>query len=542
MFGGRLAKALSDDERFRVIVAGRDEVAAKQFCEGTKCHALVLDRNEANLEEKIREQAPYIIIDAAGPFQNYGEQPYRLVSIALDCGAHYLDLSDDAQFTDEIRRYDAAAKSAGLVVLSGVSSVPALSSTVVSELSQDIEDIHLIESVILPGNRAPRGLSVVEAILSQVGRPVPVWRDGGYVGLSGWGGVTSVSMKDSASGARIQRWASVIGAPDLQLFPEHFRARNVIFRAGLDLKLMHGGLWLLSWLVRFRLIKSLSPFARVLKAAADSVERFGSDVGGMAVSVSGIDKAGMGVRKRWELFVRDGDGPSIPTIAAQILCQKILSGEVDHGARPCLEEFTLREADAVLARLAVTTAKFEAPIPLAFRSILEGEFECLPSELRDLHTVIDVRNWSGRACIQRGEGALSRLAGWIVGFPAAAEDIPVSVNMRKTARGEIWTRTFGTKRFRSNLSVGSRNGLPCLLERFGVMCFSIALVVKDGVLRYPVKSGRVFGVPLPKLFLPVSETREFVDEEGRACFDVKISLPFVGHVVTYAGWLMPVNK
>ena len=30
-----------------------------------------------------------------------------------------------------------------------------------------------------------------------------------------------------------------------------------------------------------------------------------------------------------------------------------------------------------------------------------------------------------------------------------------------------------------------------------------------------------------------------VDPEGRACFSVRIDLPFGGHVVSYSGWLLP---
>ncbi len=61
------------------------------------------------------------------------------------------------------------------------------------------------------------------------------------------------------------RWAGLIGAPDLVLFPEHFQARSVTFRAGLDLKLLHGGLAFLSLPVRAGLIRSLSPLSPALK-------------------------------------------------------------------------------------------------------------------------------------------------------------------------------------------------------------------------------------------------------------------------------------
>lgn len=61
------------------------------------------------------------------------------------------------------------ALAAGVCVYSGMSSVPALSSAVVEAL-RDGETPLMIETAILPGNKAPRGRGVVESILDQTGR------------------------------------------------------------------------------------------------------------------------------------------------------------------------------------------------------------------------------------------------------------------------------------------------------------------------------------------------------------------------------------
>ena len=105
-------------------------------------------------------------------FQAYGDEAYRLAKAAISAGAHYLDLSDDGVFTKEIILLDDAAKAKGVVVRSGVSSVPAISAAAVRALSEGMRNIDLIDTAILPGNRAPRGLSVMRAILAQVGKPL----------------------------------------------------------------------------------------------------------------------------------------------------------------------------------------------------------------------------------------------------------------------------------------------------------------------------------------------------------------------------------
>lgn len=52
-------------------------------------------------------------------------------------------------------------------------------------------------------------------------------------------------------------------------------------------------------------------------------------------------------------------------------------------------------------------------------------------------------------------------------------------------------------------------------------------------------AGRCVGFPVPRMLLPVSETAESVDAEGRVTFDVAVSLPWLGRIVRYRGWLAP---
>ncbi|HHI71620.1 MAG TPA: hypothetical protein ENJ91_11500, partial [Rhodobacteraceae bacterium] len=224
VFGGKLAQALTRDTRLDVVVAGRDLQRAQAFCAQYGGRALVLDTGSANLAADIAAQSPFLVVDAAGPFQGYGDDPYRVARAAIACGAHYLDLSDDADFTAGIATLDKAAQAASVTVLSGVSSVPAISSAAVVALTDGMDDIHLIESVILPGNRAPRGMSVMRAILAQVGRPMRVWRGGAYETPFGWSEGRGEALEIDGIAPVRRRRSSLIGAPDLALFPEFFNA------------------------------------------------------------------------------------------------------------------------------------------------------------------------------------------------------------------------------------------------------------------------------------------------------------------------------
>ncbi len=501
------------------------------------CEAAQIDTQAIDLNERVSALAPGIIIDAAGPYQAYREDPYRVARVAIETGAHYLDLSDDGAFTAGIRELNDAALHAGLSVLSGVSSVPALSSVIAAHLADGMDDVHAIDAAILPGNRAPRGSSVIRSILSQVGRPVRSWQSSEWADKPAWSDLQRIDLHVVGTRSVVGRRVSLIGAPDLRLFPEAFGARSVSFRAGLELSIMQYGLWILHWLPRLKLLRSLTALTVPLKWMADRLQSFGTDRGGMRVQVAGRTSDGTALRRTWTLIVGQGDGPFIPGLPAEILIQKIFSGDVAAGARPCLREFSVPEFDAVAADLDIVTGETQRPLVPIFKTVLNESFDQISSQLQDLHTVLDQRRWRGEASVHRGTGWISRIAGWIAGFPPATESISVQVEMRRTAKGETWTRQFGKKRFKSYLAVRKRSRKPVLFERFGLMSFQIELNEDDGKLYFPVKEGRLLGLPLPAFLRPASDTFEYVDDLGRACFSVRVSLPIAGLVAHYEGWL-----
>lgn len=536
VFGARISMALARDERMGVIVAGRDLAAATRFCADHGGRPLMLDSTANNLAALIASQAPFLVIDAAGPFQAYGTDPYRIARASLNAGAHYFDLSDDAGFTQGITALDPQARAANLTVLSGVSSVPALSSAAVEALIPGLTDIHLIESTILPGNRAPRGLSVMRAILAQTGRPLTLWRGNRPETAHGWADAQPIALTLPGAPPLPPRRASLIGAPDLLLFPARYHARSVLFRAGLELPIMHLGLTALSVLPRMSVLRSLAPLAPALKWVAERLHGFGTDRGGMRVRVVGLTAHGEVLCRDWTLIAGAGDGPHIPAIPARVLAAKLLAGHISPGARPCLEEFTLAEATEKMQGLDITTGTSTTPMPLLFDMALGGAtFAALPAPLRDLHSVLDMRRWQGRASITRGPNPVAGLIAAVMRFPPATRDTPVTVTMQRRKNTEIWTRRFGNHCFRSHLTPHPQG----IRERFGPLRFNIGLAVENGEISYPVTQGRVLGLPLPRWLLPKSDTTEAVDAMGRATFDVALSHPLVGLIVRYQGWLVP---
>ena len=535
VFGGRLARLLGLLPEVRVLVAGRSLKAAQRFCRRHGGEPLCFDRN-GDLAAQLAAIKPDTVVDAAGPFQLYGSDPYRLARAALAAGAHYLDLADDAAFVEGISGLDAEAKQAGRTALSGVSSVPAISSAVIERFRRGLNRIEHIETVILPGNRAPRGLSVVRAIAAQAGRPLRLWRGGVWQTVPGWSGLTAYQL--SAAGRTLDvRDASFIGAPDLALFPAHYGARTVLFRAGLELGVLHLGLSLLAWLPRLRLLPSLAPLARVLRALAALLEPFGEDRGGMEVTVIGENASARNERRQWTLIVEADDGPFIPALPAFCWLHHRLRGSAPKpGARACIGELSLEQLAVGFAYLKIVSEQASTPEPTLFETALGADWPQLAAPLRELHGAFRCAEYAGEASVENGRNPLARFARWMMRLPVAAASVPVHVSLKASAMQEHWLRRFGNSRFESTLRWDAAR--QRITETFGLLRFELGLTVETDTLRWPVTHGWLCGVPLPRFLLPISDSREDVDEEGRFRFDVSIRLRGIGLVARYRGWLV----
>ena len=529
VFGSRLADLLVRDGH-SVRIAGRDGRRAAQVADRLGAVPLVLDRTG----DLGALGDCDVVVDCAGPFQRYGEQPgldpYSLARACIAAGADYLDLSDAAAFTQGIRALDADAQAAGRVVLSGVSSVPALSGAAVAALADGLDEIAVIDTAILPGNRAPRGRSVMISILEQVGRPLRQWRGGAWDTVSGWSDRKRYDLAPSLS-----RSGYAIGAPDLELFPEAFGARSVLFRAGLDLGLFNRVLEALGWFRRATGLAQGRWTVVLARAVAGALGGAGIDRGGMSVAVIGYIGSGW-VRRTWHLVADAGEGPFVPAVPARALIRRL--DDLPRGARPCVAELGLREAEAAMSDLAVPTARDERPARPLFEQVLGERWGRLGPHQRRLHHVLDVERFEGLARVDRGQGIASRLIGGIFGFPTASAEVPVQVVKRVTEAGEVWERTFGARRFRSHLSGGPRPGT--VIERFGPFAFELALRVEEGRMQLPVARGWVLGLPMPRVLLPLSAAFE-EERDGRFHFDVGLAAPLgLGAIVRYRGWLKPV--
>jgi saccharopine dehydrogenase-like NADP-dependent oxidoreductase len=181
-FGKKLAQRLALDELIHVTLAGRDVLAARTLADSLnqqtgseRFSALQLDITDSRLGDSIQASKANLVIHASGPFQGQG---YDVARACIAARVHYIDLADASDFVAGIGCLDQEAREAGVLITSGASSVPALSSAAVDALATDFRSLHSIDIGITPGNRTERGLATVKGILSYCGGAFPRWRHG----------------------------------------------------------------------------------------------------------------------------------------------------------------------------------------------------------------------------------------------------------------------------------------------------------------------------------------------------------------------------
>jgi saccharopine dehydrogenase-like NADP-dependent oxidoreductase len=355
-FGARAAERLAREPGFEIIVAGRSlaraQAAARELQRTSPAaiSAFAVDATAVDTAT-LAALAPSIVINASGPFQR---QDYSLARAAIENGAHYIDLADASDFVTGFaadKALDAAALTKGVLAVSGASTVPAISGAVLDRLAPDFARVGSIHHGVSPGNSFDPGPATTASILSAIGKPFLMKRDGTWHTAHGWQGLSRHHFPEFGN-----RWMGYCNVPDLTLFADRYPSLQTIdFKAGVEVTLFHVGMWLLSWPSRWGLIASPERLTAPLLAVKRALRFLGSDAGGMFVVVGGVDHGGAAKSIAWHLIARRGHGPYIPTTPAVILARKLARGEtIERGARACLGLITLAEIERELSDLDIS--------------------------------------------------------------------------------------------------------------------------------------------------------------------------------------------
>lgn len=451
----------------------------------------------------------------------------------IGAGVHYCDIADSRSFVIGITTLDDEARKAGVAVISGASSVPALSGAVIRALSKGMERVSSVETAISASNRASAGPAVSAAILGQVGQRFHLWRGGRLVAAYGWQQPQRITFALPGLKSIRRRMVALVEVPDVALIPEQIRGGPAVtFRAGTELLFHNAALWWVSWLVRWKWLRSLAPLAPRLASLQALTSRLGSDRSAMMVRLFG-EAAGRRVERRWTLIADAGDGPEIPALSIRPILERMLRGDEPAGARDASRALELDSYESAFATLAIRHGIEERCLPKALYHRVMGErFDALPRAVRQMHDVLRDGGASGEANVVDAATRFGAVIARLMRFPPSGT-YPLHVDFTEMEGEERWARHFGAYQFSSILT--ERNG--DLVERFGPVRFYFALLSEKDGLSMNIKRWSAFGIRLPLALAPRSPAREWEDS-GRFHFDVPIDLPLIGRIVHYRGWLV----
>jgi hypothetical protein len=336
-FGAAIARTLAASGGFEVVVAGRDRARAEAAARSLGVSHAALDATDRRLEAGLAASGAQLVINTVGPFQ---KRDPHVARAAIAAGSHYVDLADSRDFVSAVTALDAQARARDVLVVSGASSVPALAAAVVDRYLAEFSELHEIEHGISSSARVP-GAATLAAVLGYCGRPFTRLHDGRWITTHGG----QALRPHRFSTPPMTRWIGDCDVPDLVLFPARYPGvRSVRFGAGVELAPVQWSFWLLSWLVRARLVRDAAALLPQLAAGARQVQWLGSGRSAMFVTLRGVDAAGVARERRWELRASDEQGAMIPCMASIAIARKLQRGVLaERGAVPCLGLVTLSE-------------------------------------------------------------------------------------------------------------------------------------------------------------------------------------------------------
>ncbi len=346
-FGSVITHRLSRESDIKVIIAGRSEEKARSLAEKLNAEWSVLDIGQ-DFDQALKKIQPDIVIHTSGPFQGQG---YDVAQSCIRHKCHYIDLADGREFVRNIGKLDQAAKEAGILVVSGASSVPCLTAAIIDKYKSEFQRLESIDYGIATAQRTNAGLATTAAILGYAGKPFTTKINGRMQTVYGWQNLTA--RKYPELGWRLLANCDI---PDLALFPERYPDLKAIhFRAGLEVPLLHMGLWILSWLVRAKIVKTLRSLAPALYQAAPLFDVFGTNRSAFHLEMRGAGAEGKEKTIIFYILTDSGHGPNIPCIPSIILAQRLARNEISQrGATPCLDLIDLESYLGALKEYDIT--------------------------------------------------------------------------------------------------------------------------------------------------------------------------------------------
>ena len=167
-----------------------------------------------------------------------------------------------------------------------------------------------------------------------------------------------------------------------------------------------------------------------------------------------------------------------------------------------------------------------------YPTLLGDRFDRLPALVQAFHDPEGVTVWVGSARVRRGANPLAWLLCHLFSFPKTGDAMPLRLTITPLPEGEHWERDFGGQRMATTQV--TRDGW--LIEHLGPIRIYMRPILDGDRFSVSPERWRLLNLPLPRSMMPRSQNYE-AEADGHFQFDVSISAPLIGLLVSYRGQL-----
>ncbi|MES2772155.1 MAG: DUF4166 domain-containing protein [Pseudomonadota bacterium] len=171
--------------------------------------------------------------------------------------------------------------------------------------------------------------------------------------------------------------------------------------------------------------------------------------------------------------------------------------------------------------------------PSMYSALMGDAFNRLANPIQQFHTFAGHHEFRGVVEVASPASFIAKLLAVFLGAPLKATQGPIRFELWAKPDTETWTRFFPGKTMRSTLTKSGNR----ITERLGASLLTFELLEVEGALEMRLEKLYFLGIRCPVWLMPELTARE-TGEDQKLHFHIQASVPLVGRVANYTGYLI----
>ncbi|MBI1864362.1 MAG: saccharopine dehydrogenase NADP-binding domain-containing protein [Nitrospirae bacterium] len=319
--GKRVVREILRLCKAQVTIAARDRARAEAVRNSLGPDRIDLKFGDARDTTFVREsiRGATAAVCCLGPFHAVD---LTILEACIAERVHYIDIAENREYVRRVYSLDSKIKAAGIVALTGHSSLPGSSSVLAKLAADGMKTVDEVLVGLFIGNKNERGAGGIGALLNSLGERFAGWENGRPTCEIGWQRKLSFDFPSPVG----ERDLYLSNIADYDLMPRLLGSTSVRFFVGFESRLMNRMISLAGRLKRMGFLPAGPGTARVLVKLGGLFSFTGYDGGALQVTVTGEDRHGKATRSTIALMA-DREGQRIPAMPAALAACALVKGE-----------------------------------------------------------------------------------------------------------------------------------------------------------------------------------------------------------------------